>query len=57
MNFDVYNVSYEYSNVRLDKWVKIFYSSFRQNEIEIALRKKKIKVNEKKNKIKSSNSN
>ena len=47
MNFDVYSVSDEYSNVRLDKWIKIFYSSFRQNEIEIALRKKKIKVNEK----------
>ncbi len=48
MNFDVYSVSDEYSNVRLDKWIKIIYSSFRQNEIEIALRKKKIKVNEKK---------
>jgi len=48
MNFDVYNVSDEYSNVRLDKWIKIIYSSFRQNDIEIALRKKKIKVNEKK---------
>ena len=42
MNFDVYSVSDEYSNVRLDKWIKIIYSSFRQNEIEIALRKKKI---------------
>ena len=48
MNFDVYNVSDEYSNVRLDKWIKIIYSAFRQNDIEIALRKKKIKVNEKK---------
>ena len=48
MNFDVYNVSEEYSNTRLDKWIKIIYSSFRQNDIEIALRKKKIKVNEKK---------
>ncbi|MFL2815365.1 MAG: RluA family pseudouridine synthase [Alphaproteobacteria bacterium] len=48
MNFDVYNVSDEYSNVRLDKWIKITYSAFRQNDIEIALRKKKIKVNEKK---------
>ena len=48
MNFDVYNISDEYSNVRLDKWIKITYSAFRQNDIEIALRKKKIKVNEKK---------
>ena len=48
MNFDVYNVSDEYSNFRLDKWIKIIYSAFRQNDIEIALRKKKIKVNEKK---------
>ena len=48
MNFDVYNVSDEYSNVRLDRWIKIIYSAFRQNDIEIALRKKKIKVNEKK---------
>ena len=48
MNFDVYNVSDEYSNVRLDKWIKIIYSTFRQSDIEIALRKKKIKVNEKK---------
>jgi len=48
MNFDVYNFSDEYSNVRLDKWIKIIYSAFRQNDIEIALRKKKIKVNEKK---------
>ena len=52
MNFDVYNVSDEYSNVRLDKWIKIIYSAFRQNDIEIALRKKKIKVNEKKIKSK-----
>ena len=48
MNFDVYSVSDEYSNVRLDKWIKITYSSFRQSDIEIALRKKRIKVNEKK---------
>ena len=48
MNFDVYSVSDEYSNVRLDKWIKIIYSSFRQNEIEITLRKKRSKLMKKK---------
>ena len=47
-DFDVYNISEEYSSVRLDRWIKIIYPTFRQNEIEVALRKKKIKVNQKK---------
>ena len=47
-DFDIYNISKEFTSVRLDRWVKIIYPSFRQNEIEVALRKKKIKVNQKK---------
>ena len=47
-DFDIYNISKEFTSVRLDRWIKIIYPSFRQNEIEVALRKKKIKVNQKK---------
>ena len=47
-DFDIYSISQEYSNVRLDRWIKIIYPSFRQNDIEVALRKRKIKVNQKK---------
>jgi len=47
-DFDIYSISQEFSSVRLDRWIKIIYPSFRQNEIEVALRKKKIKVNQKK---------
>ena len=47
-DFDIYSISQEFASVRLDRWIKIIYPSFRQNEIEVALRKKKIKVNQKK---------
>ena len=47
-DFDIYNISEEFISVRLDRWIKIIYPYFRQNEIEVALRKKKIKVNQKK---------
>lgn len=47
-DFDIYNISKEFTSVRLDRWIKIIYPSFRQNEIEVALRKKKIRVNQKK---------
>ena len=53
-DFDIYTISDEYINTRLDKWVKKYYQGLKHNEIEIALRKNKIKVNKKKGKIKLS---
>ena len=47
-DFDIYTISDEYINTRLDKWVKKYYQGLKHNEIEIALRKNKIKVNKKK---------
>ena len=48
MKYDNYKVTRDFSDARLDRWIKYHYKKFRQSDIEVALRKKKIRINNKK---------
>ena len=43
MKYDNYKVTRDFFGARLDRWIKYHYKKFRQNDIEVALRKKKDK--------------